>query len=120
MALKAVSAAAIGGIVTGVVLETGGFGPIQDAMAHFWPGIMTVGCAAMADNAREEVLRQSPATAAYYEQHPLGRGDDEITVEQCDEWLAGFIAAVGESVNLEGPINVSRTEIATAFEKLTA
>jgi len=33
----------------GLVLEDGGFGDVQDVMDHFWPGIMTLGCAAMGE-----------------------------------------------------------------------
>lgn len=84
-------------VFTGVCMKSG-IGMAQDVFDHLYPGIMTLGCAAMQPRAARELLRQHPWL-----------GD----VPQPAEWNSGVVGpfaeaakiyAGGAAVEIEGPI----------------
>ena len=88
----------------------GDFGEAHMLMDHFFPGIMTIGMAAMAYRGKAEVEAQFPriTEAAFLK----------------DDWSQqGVINAIqhlGGTIELEGPIDVPQEEAEAAFDKAFA
>lgn len=88
----------------------GDFGEAHNLMDHFFPGIMTIGMAAMSERGKAEVESQFPriAEAAFLR----------------DDWSQqGVINAVqqlGSEIELEGPIDVPKAEAEAAFDRFFA
>lgn len=102
------------GIVTGFVLEDGGFGGMQELMDHFYPGIMTIGCAAMSPAAKAEILRQHPKLREVAVHCPEG---GRLTSEQIADFLRYARVCVGDTLEIQGPLEVSSDEAAKAFSE---
>ena len=100
--------AGILGAFTGVVLVDRGFNDIHDVLDHLFPGIMTLGCAAMQPHAAIEILRQHPSIV------DLG----PCTSENYQEWYTDAIDKFGPTMEIDGPLEVSDIEISRAFERL--
>ena len=81
------------GVYTGILLKQGGFGEIHEVMDHFYPGIMTIGVAMMADTAKREVLRQRPECLKLPDCEDIGY----------ERFAARALATFGESIELDGP-----------------
>jgi hypothetical protein len=114
MRLRAFKAITVLEVYSGFVLEDGGgFGNVHDVMDHFWPGIMTLGCAAMSETAKKEVLRQHP------ELEKLGLP----TEKNWKAWRGRSLAKLPPTLELEGPLVLDEAEmlplIARAFGKQT-
>ena len=91
----------------------GSFADMQEAMDVFYPGIMTVGCAAMLPRAQGIIRSQCPDLAAAAEQHPHINSRDVDT----------FIAAVKDlscqfpdGVTICGPDNVDSATAKSHFD----
>jgi hypothetical protein len=93
------------GLWTGVVLSDEGFGPIHEIMDHFYPGIMTIGCAVMANDASKEVEKQLPELK---KQDPLGK-------QHWREWLKDTLPKLPKTLELDGPVTVDRKRISENF-----
>jgi len=108
MTKKEFSTLAVMGVVTGHVLEEGGFGRIHEVFDHLYPGIMTIGVAAMAANAKAEILRQHPQLATT---PSVVEGKWKYAAEQ-------YVLTYGETLEVYGPVNVSNADIESAFAKM--
>lgn len=95
---------AVMGAYTGYLLEEGKFGQIHEVMDHFYPGIMTIGVGAMQPNAAAEIKRQRPEVA-----------DVPGDPAKYREFAEASVAALGATMDLEGPIDVSKGEAEEAF-----
>lgn len=101
---------AVMGVFTGRVLEEKGMGGIHEVMDHFYPGIMTIGVAAMQPTAALEVGRQIPNAP------PWREGDD------WRDYGTRALAALGPTCTIVGPHHVTeqqKTEAFAAFGKAT-
>ncbi len=99
MAQKELPTIGVLGVYTGRTLGDGkggnGMAEIGEVMDHFYPGIMTLGMASMANTASREVLRQVPTVAE---------------LEQPADWRTGYdvyrekaIEKFGPTISLDGP-----------------
>lgn len=91
--IKEFNTVAVLGVFTGRVLAEHGFSEIHEIMDHFYPGIMTLGCASMAKTASHEVARQ----------HPEFNSLPECTKENWEEFTTNAVAKFGDKMNLNGP-----------------
>jgi hypothetical protein len=105
---------ALAGVVTGVVLEPKGFGAISEVFEHLFPGIYTLGIAAMADTAAAEVRRQVPALGTYIDGHSLAG----VSTDGLGDWCRWLVAEVGESAAIVGPMDVTKAQAAECFGRL--
>lgn len=111
---KAFSMAAVAGVATGVTLEQHGMAGIQEVMDHFFPGIMTIGCAAMMPVAQEEIARQHPKLWEYVARHGSIQG-----AENAARFLKAVTMELGETLELDGPLEVSEGEATQRFADFT-
>jgi hypothetical protein len=93
------------GVYTGFVLNPKGFAGTHEVMDHFYPGIMTIGTAAMAPNASKEIARQIPEVATV-------SGDPA----KWEEYGHDAVRLLGPTLELDGPLNPSTAEVSGAFE----
>lgn len=105
--MKQFSTLAVLGVATGIVLEDGGFSGIHEVMDHFYPGIMTLGCAAMSEQAAREVKRQIPHISA------LG----PCTSENWKEYAGRAVDVLGERLSIDGPVKAVHRGSLNAFLK---
>lgn len=103
---KSFKTTAVLGVYTGMLLEAGGFGGIHEVLNHFYPGIMTIGCAVMGPTAQKEVLRQHP------ELEVLGLPTDS----DWEAWLARVLPELPSELELNGPLSISDQEIGEKFK----
>jgi hypothetical protein len=103
---KAFGTLAVMGVFTGRVLEEHGFGRIHEVMDHLYPGIMTMGVAAMAEQAAAEIGRQVPGAL------PWTEGDD------WRDYGRRAVAALGPTLNIIGPHRVTTEEADAAFDAM--
>ncbi|HEU4368307.1 MAG TPA: hypothetical protein VFV05_08800 [Methylomirabilota bacterium] len=102
---------AVVGTYTGRLLVPGGFGDIHDVMNHLYPGIMTMGLAAMAEHAARHLGEHVPGLRdlpAYDEDAGPGAYAD-LAVER-----------LGPTLLVPGPANTSNAEIEAAFDSMAA
>lgn len=92
------------GIATGKVLEDGGFAKIHEALDHLYPGIMTIGCAAVAQTAAKEVMRQHPEIS------DLG----ECTSDNYVDYARRALDKFGPSIILDGPHGTGNPDMINA------
>ena len=105
--LKTFGTLAVMGAYTGYLLEENGFGKIHEVFDHFFPGIMTLGVAALSKHASAEIARQCPEVKDV-------RGDPA-------DWKTfgpASIAALGSTIDLRGPTEVSEVTIRHAFDDM--
>lgn len=99
-------------VVTGVMLRKGA--DFQGVMDHLYPGIMTIGCAAMQPTAAEEIQRQHPKMREFCRVNEMHEGDDRIG------WCADFVqlarVSFGSTIQIDGPHEVSNARIQAAFD----
>ncbi len=97
---------AVMGVYTGFVLGKGpdGFAGIHEIMDHFYPGIMTIGVAAMSEDAADEVAFQRPEVKNV-------PGDPK----DWEAYAAACLAALGPTLKLDGPLNTDEGTIRKAF-----
>ena len=91
----------------------GSFADMQEAMDVFYPGIMTVGCAAMLPRAQGVIRSQCPDLAAAVDQHP------HIQSEDVDTFLAAVKDLSGQfpdGVTICGPDNVDSATAKSHFD----
>lgn len=95
----------------------GSFADMQGAMDVFYPGIMTLGCAAMLPRAQGIIMSQCPDLAAAAEQHPYINSEDVDT----------FLAAVKDlsdkfpdGVTICGPDIVDEATAKSHFDDFIA
>lgn len=95
-------------VLTGIKLS-------QDAdfhivMDHFFPGIMTIGCAMMQPKAaaviEDQLLEQDLSTPNF-----------KCTSGNYKEWLNSALEVLPEFIEIEGPFGISEEEIEEAFSK---
>jgi len=93
----------------------GSFADMQEAMDVFYPGIMTLGCAAMLPRAQGIIKSLCPELAAAAEHHPYIQSEDVDT----------FIAAVKDlseqfpdGVTISGPDSVDLQTVKSHFDDL--
>ncbi len=106
MGTKAFSTLAVMGVSSGLLLEEGGFGKIHEVFDHFYPGIMTMGVAAMSSRAAAEVDRQVPNMV-----HPHPG-------EKWQTFAKRGLVVLGDTIELSGPIAVSDDEASQAFDEM--
>lgn len=63
---------AVLGAYTGIVLEERGFGGIHEVFDFFYPGIMTLGVAAMSENIKQLLLANVPELEGWNDVSRLG------------------------------------------------
>ena len=97
---------AVLGVFTGRVLEEKGFAGIHEVMDHLYPGIMTLGIAAMAKQAAAEIGRQVPGAV------PWTEGDD------WRDYAAHAIETLGPALAILGPHRVTTEEADAAFNAM--
>jgi hypothetical protein len=97
-------------VSTGVMLEKGA--DFQSVMDHFFPGIFTLGCVAMQPTAAKEIYRQLPEVKAFADFW------GEINADNCEAFLCATIERYGETLPLDGPLDVSNEQIESAFANL--
>ena len=95
-------------VVTGIMLKTGA--DFQGVMDVLYPGIMTIGCAAMQETASEEILRQHPKIREVLRTAPDPR--------QYEDFLQYMRIHFGPTLEIEGPHEVSGDQIDANFQKL--
>lgn len=103
--------AAVGGVCTGICLNS--FSGIHEVMDHLYPGIMTIGCAAMMTRARDELYRQHPKLREFVRVNGIPEG-----AEQAATFRQLLRMHFGETLSTEGPVEVSEAEARQAFEEL--
>ena len=86
---------AVLGVYTGIVLEDGGFAGIHEVLDHLYPGITTIGCAVMAEQAQAELLRQHPEFADI----PYIK-----TFSSCKGYTRDALARFGPTLSVIGPV----------------
>jgi hypothetical protein len=94
-------------VASGLTLYNGGFAGIQEVMDHFYPGIMTIGCAAMGKDAAEEVKKQLPDLTA--------KLAEPFQESEWEEWSKGVLAQLPETMELEGPTQVDCARVKKNF-----
>lgn len=87
------------GVVSGIVLEDGGWVDMQEVMNHFFPGIMTMGAVVMSPVAKEAILEQHPFLASV----PLP------TPATYKQWVQEEMSKLPAYLDLEGPLKVDET-----------
>lgn len=91
----------------------GSFADMQEAMDVFYPGIMTVGCAAMLPRAQGIIRSQCPDLAAAAEQHPHINSRDVDTFIAAVKDLSGQFP---DGVTICGPDNVDLQTVKSHFD----
>jgi hypothetical protein len=97
-------------VYTGFCMKQG-VGMAQDVFDHLYPGIMTLGCAAMADTAAKELLRQHPTLAE------LPTMPDDGGMPAVNRVVAAARKRFGDTLEVEGPHDVTETAISEAFDR---
>lgn len=83
-------------VVTGVKLtDDSDFHSVMDAL---YPGIMTIGCAMMADKAAEEIIRQHPLIRQFLELAPSVLPPDNK--RRCDAFIREARCCFGEELEI--------------------
>jgi hypothetical protein len=95
------------GAASGVLLKEGGFGGIHEVMDHFFPGIMTIGCAAMSKHAAAEIFRQHPDVKQFCERNDPK--DYQVFAQKAKIEFPDTLA-------LSGPLQLDEGEISAAFD----
>lgn len=95
---KALPTLGVLGVYTGRVLSVGGFDQIHEVLDHFYPGIMTLGCAMALPTAQKEVLRQVPAVAEI-----PSPGNNAEWGAKVSAYAALALEKFGPTIELEGP-----------------
>ncbi len=95
---------AVVGVYTGTLLQNGGFGALHDVMDHLFPGVMTIGVAAM-----------QPTAAKYLAAHVSGLADLPPVGDDWRAFADEAVARFGDTITVVGPLNVSEEDIAAAF-----
>jgi hypothetical protein len=101
---KKFSTLAVLGAYSGRVLEDHGFASIHEVMDHFYPGIMTIGVAAMGKLAAIEIKRQVPAV------------EDFRDGEDWRAYAARGIETFGSTIELQGPLDPDPQTVKAAFD----
>lgn len=92
------------GAYSGRLLKERGFGEIHEVFDHLYPGIMTVGVAAMSDDTKKYLGQDVPALLEI----------PSITKENFEEVAAWCLDRFGPEIDVEGPIkdiNPSEVEL---------
>lgn len=97
-------------VATGIMLAKGA--DFQGVMDHFYPGIMTIGCAAMQPAAADEIQRQHPKMREFIRVHGGGLSGN---VQAIEDFVQLARTCFGQTLTLEGPLEVSNAEVADAF-----
>lgn len=113
MNCKSFPTRAVAGVATGVALEDNAIIGISNVMDLFYPGIMTIGTAAMQPHARDEIYRQHPDLKDFVETHGIPVG---LTPEACEEWASKCEQSLGLVLQLEGPLEVSHNVAKKHFD----
>ncbi len=103
---KTFSTEAVFTVVTGIVLCD--YGLAAEVMDHLYPGIMTIGQAAMQGHASEAIQLQ----------HPKMREFLRTATPAKEDWQAFNTEAklhFGSELEIEGPLNPSNETISEAF-----
>lgn len=93
MMIKPMPTLGVLGVATGIVLKEKGFPEIREVLNHLYPGIMTIGCAVMADTAKREIIRQHPGLGHLAE---VNKDNYQLRAGQ---WLI----SLGETMDIDGP-----------------
>ena len=101
---KAFPTLAVAGVYTGRLLQEGGFNDIHEVFDHLFPGIMTLGIAAMSNTASAEVARQLPQL--------VGLGD---VGDDWQAYAATALRVLGPTLDVGGPMHVSEAVVSGAF-----
>lgn len=86
-------------------INLGDFAWVHELMDFLFPGIMTIGVAAMSQIARTELLRQ----------HPSLKDLPEITTRNWSQWLTKNMPLLPKTFEIEGPLNVPNKDVEKAF-----
>lgn len=119
MTKKAVPTIGVFETITGfILLETGGASRVHEVMDVLYPGIMTMGIAAMAKTAGEELRRQLPEVDKFLNKYPIPRKDGAYILSMLDEYAAMIVSNFGVTLEIEGPHVVTKCHVAECFAKL--
>jgi hypothetical protein len=112
MATKAFPIENVLTVYTGFCMKRG-VGIAQDVFDHLYPGIMTLGSAAMQPKAADELKRQHPALAEL-PSIPEGGG-----LPACERVIAAARAIFGDTIAVEGPVaGASPTGLALELDEI--
>jgi hypothetical protein len=96
-------------VVTGVVIRAPS--NFQEVMDVLFPGIFTIGCAAMQPTAAKELQRQHPKIREFLRTAPVPSKDT------LDDFIQLARICFGDKLSVTGPLNVKHSEIKEAFEE---
>jgi hypothetical protein len=102
-------------VATGIMLANGS--DFHGVMDHFCPGIMSIGCAAMQQNAADEIMRQHPKVREFCRVNKQIRG--ETTEQWCRDFLSLAKVHFGDTLELLGPHDVPADVIQAAFDQFS-
>lgn len=113
MTRKAFNTLAVFGVVTGRLLDTrpGAFAEIHEVMDHFYPGIMTIGMAAMLHNGQKIVEQQVPRVKDF----PFPETDNPVAA--LPEYNAKLVEAFGPTIEIDGPAEYTDGQVRQAFDE---
>lgn len=97
-------------VVTGIMLERGA--DFQGVMDVLYPGIMTIGCAAMRSHAADEICRQHPKMREFCRVHMT------TDVSKLGDFIQLAKIHFGETIEIDGPHEVSSNTISEAYAAL--
>lgn len=100
-------------VATGIMLAKGA--DFQGVMDHFYPGIMTIGCAAMQPSAAAEIVRQHPKVREFIRVNGEGLSGN---LEAIADFIQLARVCFGDTLTLEGPLEVSNADVADAFRRM--
>lgn len=105
---KAMPTLGVVGVSTGYVLKEKGFGEIHEVMDHLYPGIMTMGCAAMMTTAADHLKAQ---IAELKDLPPcMGVNWRDVAAAALDKF--------GPTIEVDGPHDVNSETVAKAFDDM--
>ncbi len=93
-------------VTTGILMAEGGYDEVHGLMDFFFPGIMTIGSAAMQPVAKEAILKAHPE---------LGKLPP-LEDEKWKEWRDSVMKMLPRSIILYGPMDVPQDVIKKSFD----
>lgn len=111
MSARTFKTEAVLGAYTGICPPCG-FSSIHDVLDHLFPGIMTIGCAAVTGSGvgPREIAKRQPSISEYIEKN------GGPTTDNWESWFQAAINGLGEDMELSGP-SANQSELATeAFD----
>lgn len=94
-------------VVTGRCLQENGMSNLHELMDHFYPGIMTIGCAVMLPVAKEEIVRQHPVLAEI----------DAFNEDDFKMWLQHVLEVIPREFEITGPHDADMQDASRRYKE---